>query len=1112
MPYGPAYGAKECLNYQRLEGRSGSDLLVILEGLNMDNAWRQDLSRGRVIRVFVSSTFRDMQDERKYLAEHVYQELLSRCRSRRVDLVFIDLRWGINDEQARGGEVLPICLAEIDNCRPFFIGILGERYGWVPESPDRHLLAEHGLEEQIGKSVTEMEMIYGALSNPQVAETAFFYFRDPAYIEKIPNKDRADFLPEGEGHRAKLKDLKNRVRASGLSLDESYASPEEVGSLILWDLWEAIDAAFPDSEALDRSDQEASEHEAFALSRATVYVAREEYLRALDAQADQDGPPLVLVGESGVGKSALVSNWYLRRREANPDQFMILHSIGNSPDSTSHVEIIRRIMREIKRQYRVGDEIPTDSSKLTEALPQWFAYASAGGGVVLILDGLNQMEDDDNASRLEWLPEYLPPRVRLIASALPGPALETAEYRGWSKLEVRPLTVEERRSLVERWGKLHGKHLTTGQIERTIAARQCGNPLFLRTLLDELRVFRRFPGLENTGSGIDQYIDQCIDRYLKAGSPAGLFALVLDRWEESYSRDNSDLVRNALSFLWAGRRGLYESELLELLKEAKSLHRTDSWSRFRVGVGESLVNRSGYLNFSHDYLRQAVERRYLSTTEARRLEHIRLADFFEKRETDTRQADELPWQLEKAGEWARLRNCLRRIPMFLELYITHNKEPYKTHNEYELVGYWLQLEKQHYDLVECYMGELADYEQGSPSPEDLARILNYLGEFFNDNGRYAGAEQLLRRALKIRVDVLNGKHQDIARTLSNLANLLHAKGDFAGAEPLYRRALRGAEEVWGPKHPETASALNNLATLLESKADYSEAEPLYRRALEIQEKVLGPKHTRTALTLNNLASLLHSRGDHSGAVALHRRVLAIREEVLGPRHPDTAQSMNNLTLPLYYQGEHDEVESLVRRALEISEDALGPKHPTTATSLNNLGFLLYSQGDPAEAETLHRRALTIREEALGPRHPDTAQSLNNLGLVLFSKGDHAGTEPLFRRALEIREEALGAKHPDTAQSQFNLGVLLHGRGDKVGAEPPLRRALEIREEVLGQRHPDTAESLHALGLLLCLKGEVVPGEPLLRRGYLIAEELLGPMHPATVKYRKDWELVQQALD
>ncbi len=40
----------------------------------------------------------------------------------------IDLRWGITAEQAERGEVLELCLREIDQCRPYFINFLGTRY------------------------------------------------------------------------------------------------------------------------------------------------------------------------------------------------------------------------------------------------------------------------------------------------------------------------------------------------------------------------------------------------------------------------------------------------------------------------------------------------------------------------------------------------------------------------------------------------------------------------------------------------------------------------------------------------------------------------------------------------------------------------------------------------------------------------------------------------------------------------------------------------------------------------------------------------------------------------------------------------------------------------
>jgi hypothetical protein len=81
----------------------------------------------RVIRVFVSSTFADMHAEREELVKRVFPELRKLCEARGVTWGEVDLRWGIPDE--RQGEVLPICLEEIHRCRPYFIGILGERLG-----------------------------------------------------------------------------------------------------------------------------------------------------------------------------------------------------------------------------------------------------------------------------------------------------------------------------------------------------------------------------------------------------------------------------------------------------------------------------------------------------------------------------------------------------------------------------------------------------------------------------------------------------------------------------------------------------------------------------------------------------------------------------------------------------------------------------------------------------------------------------------------------------------------------------------------------------------------------------------------------------------------------
>src|SRR5271167_768046 len=122
-------------------------------------------SSPREIRVFISSTFRDMQEEREELVKQIFPQLRRLCESRGVTWGEVDLRWGVTDEQKAEGKVLPICLEEINRCRPYFIGLLGERYGWVPQpltiSPEL-LAREPWLREHLhdGKSVTELEILH----------------------------------------------------------------------------------------------------------------------------------------------------------------------------------------------------------------------------------------------------------------------------------------------------------------------------------------------------------------------------------------------------------------------------------------------------------------------------------------------------------------------------------------------------------------------------------------------------------------------------------------------------------------------------------------------------------------------------------------------------------------------------------------------------------------------------------------------------------------------------------------------------------------------------------------------------------------------------------------
>ena len=151
------------------------------------------IAPSRVIRVFVSSTFLDMYAEREELIKRVFPQLRKLCAERGVTWSEVDLRWGITDEQSADDQIIPICLREIDQCHPFFIGLLGERYGWVPDGFPPELVGQEAwLAECQGRSATELEILHGALNNPPLAGHAYFYFRNPAYVDGQPESERAN--------------------------------------------------------------------------------------------------------------------------------------------------------------------------------------------------------------------------------------------------------------------------------------------------------------------------------------------------------------------------------------------------------------------------------------------------------------------------------------------------------------------------------------------------------------------------------------------------------------------------------------------------------------------------------------------------------------------------------------------------------------------------------------------------------------------------------------------------------------------------------------------------------------------------------------------------------
>ncbi|OAD22933.1 TPR repeat-containing protein, partial [Candidatus Thiomargarita nelsonii] len=394
------------------------------------------------------------------------------------------------------GLATPICFQQIDNCQPYFLGLLGEYYGstilpdqrktscadypWIDSGSSAktgffHAIRQYlfGREKQqqnyLDRSITELEMTYALFKVGQnhteeqrqaLAEKALFYFRSPNYADTLPENERQPYIETDAAKRAKQQKLKERLRAHGCQITE-YQQPNDLKALVLEPLWAKISEEFPDTPTpQERAD---FEHEAFAASRQRVYIKRQTDFDRLSQHAQSDDAPLIIVSESGSGKTALLANWAAEYRENHADELVFWHFCGSSPESTDPMGLIRRIMLNLKSHFKMTEEIPGTASAMIAEFGLWLTKAP--GRVILIIDGFNPLEETPITRG--WL-HYIPTKTRLFLSIIS--ANDERLSADWQRHKLPLLTEKSaRENLVTEYLKQYGKTLAAKPMQTLLA-------------------------------------------------------------------------------------------------------------------------------------------------------------------------------------------------------------------------------------------------------------------------------------------------------------------------------------------------------------------------------------------------------------------------------------------------------------------------------------------------------------------------------------------------------------------------------------------------------------------------------------------------------------------
>ncbi|XP_018533631.1 telomerase protein component 1 [Lates calcarifer] len=546
--------------------------------------------RWQGVRVFISSTFRDMHAERDILVRSVFPELRRRAAPHCLYLQEVELRWGVTEEES--GRTTELCLSEV--CRSqMMVGILGERYGLVPPKPVLPDLPQYSwlASAPAGLSITEMEIRqFQALFPDTAHQRMFCYFRDPNITKSVPVAWKSDFVPESKEAESKMAALKSRIRASDVKVTENYPCEwggvvegkpylknlEDFGKAVLEDLWMAVLKQFveEDEEAEAASDVTEQEVHQGALQR--QFFGRAKLLSGAVEMVEQvqtKGGMMVVEGGPGEGKTVFMAaladalrTGVKSRRNLVCD--VISYSTAASQSARSVENLLRFLIKWFRKMKDTEKESPLPHS-YKELLSEFHSLLSdvkQDKPVVLVVDGVDAVRDGGGQLTSDWIPQQLPQGVCLVVS-IPSKAalLQTlAKKRSAVLFTLGQLTVPDRKEIVQRGLDTFGKKLSdsafNNQLQTLIMKKGAVNPLYLHLACEDLRNFASFDKLKESLQGLPQSLSQLVQHSLDrlCSQYRGMLGL---RW--------------ALAALTVSPAGLKERDLYSLLNTCNDLSSRD---------------------------------------------------------------------------------------------------------------------------------------------------------------------------------------------------------------------------------------------------------------------------------------------------------------------------------------------------------------------------------------------------------------------------------------------------------------------------------------------------------------------------------------------------------
>ena len=262
---------------------------------------------------------------------------------------------------------------------------------------------------------------------------------------------------------------------------------------------------------------------------------------------ENNSAPLVLFGEQGCGKTAVVSRVVQRILELSdiPEIGLVVRFVGLTLGAQSICPLLRSVCEQLVSILGLTNQNPPyEYAELKEYFSR-LIQEPTHSKLVILLDGVDYLDDVDNGASVDWLPRFLPDNVRIVVTTRPEVERLTlfgaqAVLEGFSGsfLELTPIPDSELSQFLSSLLSAHNRKMTSIQFQIVLSFMRSSKyvtPFYVSLLLKDAIKWKSFSKVDQSELSV---------------SVSGMIHSIFTKLEQKYSKN---FVTECLSIITVAR-------------------------------------------------------------------------------------------------------------------------------------------------------------------------------------------------------------------------------------------------------------------------------------------------------------------------------------------------------------------------------------------------------------------------------------------------------------------------------------------------------------------------------------------------------------------------------